>query len=224
MKTLLPLLAALALLFASCKKENTQPNNNPNNQNPVDTTHIDTTIVPADPFAANQALVSSNAKLYFIADVEGLDGVTHINQQDTIWGVTAQWSQEYCNSTACGYGGGLGNTGASQSWVFKVDYFGTGQTREQMLTDQYAKYLISANGKNGLALTYIAQSGNTFYSFLTNNTTISWANLTLADVTPSGISATPYYITLKFNCELKCANNGCTQVIRFKNAIARVRL
>ncbi len=212
MKNTLLLSVVLVFLLAACKKDDPGANNNNNNP-------------PADPFAANEALISPNANLYFIADVEDLPGVTHINQQDTIWGVTSQWSQGHCSSGNCNYGGGVGYIYGSNNWVFKTYYNGTGETQSQLLVQNYTTFITPANEPHGIILEYI-QGSKVYFSQLLNNSTISWANVTLVSrdstgqaVTPT---STPYYIKLHFNCEMKESTTG--EIIRFKNAIARVKL
>lgn len=209
MKKILTLSVLFLVLFSGCKKED-----------PADNT-------PVDPFAANNALISSNAKLYLIADVEGLPGVTHINKQDTVWGITAQWSQGHCSNGDCSYGGGLGYISGNPSWVFKIQYDGTGETHEGLLVQNYTKYKTVADEPHGVTLWYIAENGRSYFSYMSDNPSLSWANIELLNLDATGQASTPtstpYYIKLRFNCEMTCATDA-TEKIRFKNAVVRVKI
>ena len=208
MRYTLTLFAIIIALFSGCKKETTTPN-------------------PVDPFAANDALISSNANLYIIADVEGLAGVTHINQQDTIWGVLPQWSSGHCTNGDCAYGGGLGYISGSPTWVFKAEYNGTGETHEDLLVQNYTTFITPAHEHHGIILWYIAENGNAYYSYISNNLALSWANVTLVNREATGEASTPtstpYYVKLHFNCEMTNASNSSDK-ITFKNAVARVKM
>ena len=209
MKKAITLSVLFLILFSGCKKETTAPNNS------------------TDSFAANEALISSNANLYIIADVEWLSGVTHINQQDTILGVTAQWSQGHCTNGDCSYGGGLGEISGGPGWVFKAYYNGTGETHEDLLVQNYTTYITPANEHHGIILTYLALNGKSYYSQISNNTALSWANATLVSREATGeastATSTPYYVKLHFNCEMTCATNSSEKIL-FKNAVARVKM
>ena len=193
-------------VLSGCKKENDITNFTP---------------PPANPYAANEALINTTADVYLIADVEGLTGVTHLNEQNNSHYVTANWAAGHCYTGACAYGGGLQSYNTSPFWLFKANFYGTGETRQNLLVEQYTQLMTSEN--HGVELVYQATNGNTYKSTLCNNALQSWTNITLVkreDATGSGAT---FYLTLKFNCEL--ANQANTsQRIQFKNAVLRIKL
>ena len=202
--------AVLLLCLTACKKETPTTNNNSNNA-----------------FAANDSLVNPAAHMYFIADVEGIPGTTHFDQQDTIASIVQLWTSGHCTNGDCRYGGGISNDSYNPNMQFIIQYSGVGETKDQLLVPAYTSFLPPSGESHGITVTYNAPNGKSYYSNLTDNRSLSWANITLVSRENTGDTSTfmptPYSLTFHFNCELTCSTNS-TEKIRLKNAVARVRM
>lgn len=206
MKTLLYTLLTI-LTISACKKEDikTDDNNNTNS-----------------PFSANDSLISANASVYIIADVEGLSGISKMNKQDTVWSVTPGWGAGVCYTGYSSYDGSVGNAYALDNWHLYVFYKGKGETREQLLVNQFTKLAKTQNDEYGVAIAYKSLDGKTYYSYLADNEALDWANIKLEERVAVA-NSNRFYVKLHLNCELANEDNPSDK-IRFKNAVVRVQM
>lgn len=200
------------LTISACKKEATDIKDKDDDKNNP----------PYSPFAANDSLISANASVYIIADVQGLPGITKMNKQDTVWSVTPGWGAGVCYTGYSSYDGSVGNAYALDNWHLYVFYKGKGETREQLLVSDHTKLAKTANDEYGVAIAYKSLDGKTYYSYLSDNAALSWANVKLVE--RAAVPNTQrFYVKLNLNCELTNENNPSDK-ISFKNAVVRVQM
>ena len=180
-----------------------------------------TKLTPEEAFAVNVALIDPKAKVYFIADVEGHDSITKIIANDTKGCVSAGFGGGSCTTGSSHYSGDVGCPTTGINWNLGIDYYGKGESRENLITKGFTVLKTIKAEAYGVRIIYTPFKGKPYYSNLLDNSLNTWANIELLEMTPSGGSP-PYYIKLRFNCELK--EFGGTKILRLKNAVARVKI
>lgn len=200
------LFISVLLLYTGCKKEQDL---------------IKIPLTQEEAFAINSDLIDPKAKVYFIADVEGHDSITKIVENDTKGCCCAGYGGGSCTTGSSHYSGDVGCPITGKNWNLGIDYYGKGESRENLITKAFTVLKTTKNEAYGVRLIFTPFKGKPYYSNIIDNSLNSWSNIELLEMTPSGGNP-PYYLKLRFNCELKEFNG--TKILRIKNAIIRVKI
>lgn len=207
------LLSLCIIFFASCEKDS------------EDVTQADQS------FDINLALVDSASIAYFIADVEGIDGVSKINYQV---GATPAWTYPHCNANSGRGGCPVGmeehstevtyretqNTFKSFSVHFRYLCPTTCSMTELVKTGS-PDFMTESNG-GGIMVNYwegsfVSSENVNFYSYLHNNNSDPESSMEVLTLVQKPYEVSSHEITMRFNATLLSPDK--TKTIKIKNAV-----
>jgi hypothetical protein len=193
MKHSLLIVLLFTITLFSCKKEDntTTPTNN----------------TPADPYAENLALVSTDAEFYLIADVSGIAGVTKINWQlSTVAGSKTQAYNGLCNGNEYHAGYIVGHDVQPNYFWFVILSQTTAASGYTGLvhTGSHA-FCTPSDHVNGIDISYLDSNYDDWRCNYIDNTTISTSNFNVTKYENVGGTT---YLEAKFNCKLQKSSSS----------------